>query len=271
MNEVVKRIKELGFDEYAVVSINGETVLLVFMGYGYYTETDNDNFSVSPYYFASNRAYFATKELVLFIKNLGYEAQMDNVVVYDNALEQAGAIRGKNNLFFIEELGSLFCVHLIRTNAPLQMRTLKGKACKNCGKCIAACPMGAIFEGGTHPNKCLRHLMDDITNTACRKKITTLLGCDMCQKFCPNNNRALQKKSYPVFNKKKILSGDIQGLAELVGKNMARKRRLMFQAMCVAANTGDTRLLELIEQNETADLNDVKNWCAQVLKKEIKK
>ena len=265
MKEIIKKIKDLGFDSYGVVYIGRERYLIVFKGYGYYRETDKNNFAVSPYYFSSNKAYFATKELVDYIIEIGYNATVENKIVYDELLEKCGAIRGKNNLFFIDGLGSLFCVHIIKTDAPIKEKHLKGIECIHCNRCIKACPMSALSTNGIDKDKCIRHKMDNIADTECRDKITTLLGCDKCQKCCPNNNTKAVEATYPQFAKEKILRGDMTGIAELVGKNMARKQRLMFQGMCRVANSKDCEYISNIENIEIKELEDVKKWCIEKL------
>lgn len=263
MREIADKIKRLGFDDYGVCKYKGETYLLVFMKYGYYEETDDKNFSVSPYYFASNKCYFASKDLCAYIETLGYKALLDNKSVYDPVLEACGAIRGDNNLFFTEKCGSLFCVHMIITNAPLSLRNVGARLCIHCGKCVSACPMSALKKD---MSLCLRHRMDMVGDELCRDKITSLLGCDVCQRVCPINDTQRVNASYPEFNKEKIIRGDMSGIGELTGKNMARKTRLQFQGMCIAANTADTRLLKAVEESRVNDnLVDGKNWCIQRL------
>lgn len=265
MKKIADKIKELGFSEYAVCHEHSKAYLLVFMSYGYYTEKDEDNFSVSPYYFASNKAYFASKELRDYICSLGYAAEVQNKIVYDNLLEKCGALRGRNNLFFTEESGSLFCVHVIETDAPIEDKAIKGKKCINCRKCEMLCPMNALGKG-VDKCRCLRHRMDIIDDTEGRDKITTLLGCDICQKVCPNNCGKRVIKTYPQFNKQKVLEGDMTGIADLVGKNMARKTRLQFQGICLITNSHNRAYLNIINSIQSELLNNSKKWCNEILK-----
>lgn len=266
MKEIIEKIKEIGFDEYAVSWEGDKAYILVFMGYGYYRETDKDNFSVSPYYFASNKSYFSAKELIQYIQELGYRAEMRNHDVYDEILEKCGLKRGENNLFFANGLGSLFCVQMIETDAPMEIRVLEGPECTHCKRCIKACPMGALKENGLDAELCLRDRMDKVGDTLCRDKISTLLGCDICQRVCPNNSHEVTEKNYPQFNKEKIISGDMEGIGELVGKNMARKHRLQFQAMCIVANRRDKEYENQVERVSSAPLETTKNWCLERLK-----
>lgn len=266
MLNVGKKIKDLGFDEYAIITKNNSKYILVFMGYKYYEEQDSDNFPVSPYYFSSNKAYFASKELVEYIKTLGYEASVENKIIYDELLEKCGAIRGKNNLFFIEKLGSLFCVHVIKTNELLQERTLQGIECTNCNRCIKACPTKALSQNGIDKEKCLRDRMDNPQDTEIMDKMCTLLGCDICQKVCPNNDRKSGQSTYPQFNKYKILRGNMDGLADLVGKNMARKRRLQFQAMGLIGKKGEIKYMDDVRYVNDEMLEAAKIQCLGNLK-----
>lgn len=266
MNEIIEKIKELGFGEYAVCHDGEERYLLVFMSYKYYKEASDKNFSVSPYYFASNRAYFASKELAQYINRLGYKAQVKNHIIYDELLERCGAKRGDNNLFFIDKYGSLFCVHVIQTDAPLVDRRVGGKECTHCGRCIAVCPMRALSREGINKEMCMRERMDIIGDKICRDKITTLLGCDKCQQVCPKNKGEIEIKTYPQFDKEKIITGDMTGISQLVGKNMARKQRLQFQGMCIAAGRADKSCENAVSMVCENRLEDTKNWCLEILK-----
>lgn len=266
MEELIKRIKELGFDEYSFVVYEGKSYVVVFMGYGYYRETDKENYHVSPYYFASNKAYFASKELEKYIRNKGYFAAVRNHIVYDEILEKCGAIRGKNNLFYVKGIGSLYCVHIIETDMPTDEKKVEGPECTNCNRCVKACPMSALTGKGIKADLCLRERMDNVEDELCRSKISTLLGCDICQKVCPNNNQNIVEKTYPQFNKIKILSGDVKDLAELVGKNMARKQRLQFQAMCISTNKKEKDKAEIIDKIDGEKLNKTRLWSLNSLK-----
>ena len=251
MEKLEKKIFELGFDEYTVVK--GE-YLLVYKKYNYYNEVNEDNFKISPYYIASNFSYFKSKEIIEYIEKLGFDAQLCNHEVYDEYLELSGGIRGKNNLFFFEGLGSLFCVQLIKTNYPLQNRKLNGIACKNCNRCVKVCPMGALSDNGLDAKNCIRCRMDNVKDVELTNKMTQLLGCDECQKNCPNNKFNVNETSYDEFNKVKILKGDLTGVKEIIGSNMARKKRLIYQAMCVCANKNYDQFKEHIKVYENDEM-----------------
>lgn len=268
MREIVEKIQHLGFFEYGVCEYKNTRYLLVFMGYEYYREMEPKNFRVSPYYFASNKCYFAAKELCSYIESLGYSATVENKIIYDDILEFCGAVRGDNNLFFIKKCGSMFCVHLISTSAPLEIKEVGTRKCTHCGKCKSVCPMGALRDEGIVEERCLRNRMDIIGDVEARDKITQLLGCDECQRVCPINDTKEREDTFNAFSKEKIISGDMGQVSELVGKNMARKSRLQFQAMSIAANTKDTDLVDAIEDCKPIEsLVELQKWCTGILKK----
>ncbi len=245
MNTLVEKIKSLGFSDYACYKENNRQIVLLFMGYNYYKETNKENFSFSPYYLASNSSYFKTKELIEYIKSGGNMATMLNHTCYDPYLKKAGAKRGKNNLFYIEGLGSLYCVQIIETDILIEERILKGIDCLNCQNCIKACPTNSIREDKCNFDTCLRKEIDKVGENLL--PFTQLLGCDICQKVCPLNQVNIEEKTYPMFNKAKILQGEVKDLAPLIGSNMARKKRLIFQSISILAKNKEKEYIEEIK------------------------
>lgn len=98
-------------------------------------------------------------------------------------------LRGKNRLFILPPYGSYVFLGTILTNAPLDIPSAeRAPECMNCGKCLAACPTGALGGCGV----CLSDLTQkkgDLTavETALLKAHPYLWGCDICQNVCPYN------------------------------------------------------------------------------------
>ncbi|MBN1523221.1 MAG: epoxyqueuosine reductase [Spirochaetales bacterium] len=107
---------------------------------------------------------------------------------------------GKNNLIINSKFGTRFVIAVLFINMDLPPSPSMGFAsdpCKNCTKCIDACPVGALSgDGGLDTNKCLQarattpETWDEKT-----KKIwgQRLYGCEICQQVCPYNKGIRQK------------------------------------------------------------------------------
>lgn len=98
-------------------------------------------------------------------------------------------LRGKNRLFILPPYGSYVFLGTILTNATLDIpSTEPAPECMNCGKCLAACPTGALGGHGV----CLSDLTQkkgDLTGAeiALLKSHPYIWGCDLCQNVCPYN------------------------------------------------------------------------------------
>lgn len=112
--------------------------------------------------------------------------------------QQAGiGFIGRNNCLIIPGKGSYFFLGEIVTTAQLPPDGPCTLACGDCGKCIEACPTGALTqEGAVDCNRCLSCLLienhaeqlpewvGDVVNQR-------VVGCDECQLCCPHNAHAV--------------------------------------------------------------------------------
>lgn len=105
---------------------------------------------------------------------------------------------GKNGLLILPPYGTYVFLGTILTNAPLPVEARDpAPDCPNCGKCIAACPGGALSGDGFQIGRCLSHLTQkkgELTRSEAALIAAHPLawGCDACQKACPfNANPAL--------------------------------------------------------------------------------
>lgn len=91
--------------------------------------------------------------------------------------------------------------------------------CLNCGRCVAACPGGAIGGEGMDPSRCLSHLTQkkgelDPDQTRLVAEHSLIWGCDRCQEVCPYN-RDLPLTPLPEFRTgliHRLDRGDLAGL-----------------------------------------------------------
>ncbi len=75
---------------------------------------------------------------------------------------------------------------------PKEIR--KNKMCLNCGRCMAACPTGALVEPYViDPFRCISYLTQaaGVIRTDLRTAMgNRIYGCDCCQEACPHNEKA---------------------------------------------------------------------------------
>lgn len=100
---------------------------------------------------------------------------------------------GRNNQLIIPGLGSYFFLGFIVTTALLpaarsRPATTTAAGCGDCRRCVDACPGGALFSDGSalDSRRCLSYLTIEHRGPL-PGPLTTLYGCDICQRVCPHN------------------------------------------------------------------------------------
>lgn len=103
-------------------------------------------------------------------------------------------LRGRNGLFILPPYGSYVFLGTILTDAPLDTpKTTPAPDCIHCGKCVTACPSGALnVEHMFHVKQCLSDLTQKkgvltADEAAQLKAHPYIWGCDICQNVCPYN------------------------------------------------------------------------------------
>lgn len=100
---------------------------------------------------------------------------------------------GMHGMLIHEQYGSRVFIGAIVTTLEIEPSANTQKACLNCGRCVAACPTGAL-ENGKPLNKerCRSHITQKkgpLTDweTAQIKDGGFVWGCDICADVCPLN------------------------------------------------------------------------------------
>ena len=102
-------------------------------------------------------------------------------------------LRGASGLLILPPYGTYVFLGTILTGAALELpERSPAPDCPRCGACRAACPAGAMGEGGPDVSRCLSELTQKkgalTWEEAARLKAHPLIwGCDFCQRACPFN------------------------------------------------------------------------------------
>lgn len=99
---------------------------------------------------------------------------------------------GKNTLLINETYGSYVFVGYIITDLLLAPDAPVEKSCNNCGRCICACPGGALKDAfDFDAQSCVSYITQLKTMSDEQEKIlsaqSSVYGCDICQEVCPHN------------------------------------------------------------------------------------
>lgn len=183
------------------------------------------------------------KQLEQFIEELTgkseqTKAYVDTGPVLERALaEQSGIGKfGKNACLITPEFGSWVFLSEIITTLDLSKPTIQKKdsfaswrlpaaqdfsPCRNCTKCIKACPTGAIIAPGVVDSRlCISYLTIENKGSIpphlakIIKKTKLLYGCDICQEVCPHNETRQKPTIHKELSDPKI-AGDQLNLKKI--------------------------------------------------------
>lgn len=101
-------------------------------------------------------------------------------------------VRGKNGQLIIKKFGSMVFIGEIVTDIEFDIADSSEMGCEGCGKCIRACPTGALSWSGFEKSRCRSHFSQkkgELTEWEKEQLIIGGLawGCDICTLACPHN------------------------------------------------------------------------------------
>ncbi len=133
---------------------------------------------------------------------------------------------GRNSMCINEKYGSYFFIGYIVCDKAFEFFENAEKGCLNCGRCVEACPGGALNDGFDEA-KCLSAITQKKGElTQCEKELVKnnnyIFGCDICQKVCPHN-RAAEHTNIDAFCKNRIVDLDLNELRNMSNKEFKKK------------------------------------------------
>jgi len=137
--------------------------------------------------------------------NIRFKACVDSVPLAERALAQRAGLGfiGRNRMLINPELGSQFLLGELITTLQLQPdEPFEQIPCGDCGRCIRACPTGALgFDGHFDARKCISYQTIEAPTKAEQRKLPDgdskdaragnyIFGCDECILACPHELNA---------------------------------------------------------------------------------
>lgn len=195
------REKEKGLDEKASFCAGGKcpewAKSIVVCAFSYFSGAEKGN--ISRYAQGADYHLVAKEKMQKiadFLKEQGFLAECfaDTGALNERLLAQLAGIAfiGKNRMAINHRLGSWFFIGYILTDCELEPDRENTGACTGCGRCISACPLGALDGEAFCEEKCLSYITQKKGQISekeadAMRKAKTMWGCDICQEVCPHN------------------------------------------------------------------------------------
>jgi epoxyqueuosine reductase len=138
-----------------------------------------------------------------------FKACVDSVPIAERALAQRAGLGfiGRNHMLISPELGNQILLGELITTLELQPDEPMDKhPCGDCGKCLRACPTGALgFDGTFDARKCISYLTIEAGNAGVSPALKKcdrdgrvpnyIFGCDECILACPHELGKPERKN----------------------------------------------------------------------------
>ena len=207
-----------------LVEPTARTVVSVALPYDMKPSFAPDALRLSRYALGSDYHDVVKERLRRMVRLLGFDPACDGRICCDTAPvdERYWAWRTgvgqwlRSGLISVRGHGT--CVVLGEWLAPFPMAEAEAAAdtvpplppaeeCLRCGRCVAACPGGALGSGGLDARRCLSYLTiehrgplpDCDAHTPARRAALSrcFYGCDRCAEVCPHNAHPLPAEAIP--------------------------------------------------------------------------
>jgi len=144
------------------------------------------------------------EHVAAFIAEAGYQVIQGQHIPLKHVANGIGlGTYGWNGLLLTRDFGSYVALRAVVTDAELEPDTFEPPEppCKNCGRCLKACPTGALYGPyKVNPALCVNRLTrkdDDIAPHLRPRMGNWVCGCDICQEVCPMNRSLKPRRPDP--------------------------------------------------------------------------
>lgn len=265
-----KRNLKHAFDE---VMPNARQALIVVKSYKPFAEPFPPAIAAySAHYCEYPGCLRSVESFAQWLRQMGINAVVTSKLPLKPLAVKAGlGVYRRNSLVYSEASGSFMTLFGVVTDTEIRGDTIADESpneapdCAECNICITQCPTGAIMpEGAIDLTKCIRDHMGSgrVVPPEIRKAYgVRLIGCEICQRVCPKNAHALRNLSLPppeeleMFSLPKLLDLNqsswkltLESISAVIGKNYARKNRILGDAVIAAGNTKDPSLLKYLKE-----------------------
>ncbi len=178
---------------------------------------------------------------------------------------------GRNNGIINKKFGSAFFIGYIITTAEIEPSPKADKLCSGCGKCVKACPSGALRSpSGFDHKKCVAYLTQKkgiIPDELKKYMGTYIYGCDICRRVCPLTPapEASEGCAYPDIKKLLLLTDrEFRALYGNTAIGWRGRRTIMRNALIALGNIGTedaARLAAPFLESPHEDIRDAALWA----------
>lgn len=137
-------------------------------------------------------------------------------------------ILGRHGLVIVPPYGSWVFLGTVLTSAALPLEEVDpAPLCESCGRCLSACPAGALGAEGAAEGRCLSHLTQKKGALSPEEGALVaahpwVWGCDLCQRACPHN-AGCARSPLPEFREGLLDTLRLEDVAELTNRTFREK------------------------------------------------
>ena len=180
---------------------SGETIISIAFPYHFDSKITSDSYfslyALGKDYHLVLKDYL--EDIAQVLREEGYEAECfsDNNALPERYIAYVSGVGdiGRNHMVITKEYGSYVFLGEIITNLQMETkeRDFRGIAnyevCRDCRRCINACPTRILWDSSYDTNRCLSYITQskEVSDEDLLLFKGRLFGCDTCQRVCPRN------------------------------------------------------------------------------------